>query len=195
MRILAIVTVLLAGACSKAAEPPAPPTGNMTAAAVSAEATKLVFRPGEWETRTQVAALRVPGVAPETLKGATDTPTITRSCMSAADAAKPSADFMSGTSDGNCVFQRFSLAGGRVDAAMTCAPAGAPAKAALTLKGTYAPESFAQTMNMIVDLPGEDMTMTARVAGRRIGACAAGTTTGTKGAPGVNMTNDQETTP
>lgn len=173
MKQLALLVPLLAGACSKADDAPPPTSGNMTAAAVSAEAAKLIFRPGEWETRVQVTTLEVPGVDAATLKGATDTPTVTRSCMTAADAAKPSADFLSGTKNGKCTFQRFSLANGRLDSAMMCAPAGAPGRAAMTLKGTYTPESFAQTMNMYIDLPGDGMTMVARVAGRRIGACAA----------------------
>lgn len=173
LRRLLLIPGLLITGCSDNERTATKSGGNMTAAAVASEASRLRFQAGLWETRTEITKIAVQGVAPEKLKAATGTPTTTRSCMSAAEATNPGADFLSGTKDGNCAYQRFSMANGRVDAAMTCAPAGVPGKVALTLAGTFTPASFAQTMNMRVDLPvtSQDMTMTARVAAKRIGPC------------------------
>lgn len=171
-RLLMFPALLISG-CSDNGQTPTKTDGNMTASAVASEASRLRFQAGLWETTTEITNIAVQGVPPEQLKAATGTPTTTRSCMSAADAAKPGADFLSGTKDGNCAYQRFSMAYNRIDAAMTCAPAQVPGKVALTLAGTFTPVSFLQTMDMRVDLPvtSQDMTMTARVAAKRIGPC------------------------
>lgn len=166
--------LLLLAACQKQPEP----ANAVAAADVAAEASKLKLQPGEWETTTTLTALDVPGLPADAAKAATGTPTTTRNCVTPEQAAKPGADFLSGTADGNCTYQRFSMANGGIDAAMTCRPAAAPGAVAVRLHGGYAPSAFAMGMEMKTDLPGgAAMTMRARVAGRRIGPCATNTET------------------
>lgn len=163
--------LLLLAACSKPA-PEAPE--KLSAAAVAAEATKLRLEPGQWETTTLITALEVPGLPAESAKAATGTRTTTRNCVTPAEAAKPSAEFLSGATDGNCTYQRFSMANARIDAAMICRPAAAPGAIAMTLNGGYSPTAFDMGMAVRTDLPGDaKMTMRATVTGKRIGNCTA----------------------
>lgn len=172
MRLPLLALIALAASCSKAPERKA--GDAMTAREVSAEASKLKLEPGQWETTMAITDMAVSGVPADATKAATGTPTTTTNCVTPEQAAKPGADFLSGTRDGNCAYQRFSMAGDRIDAAMTCSPRGVPGatKIAIDLKGGYSPTTFAMGMNMNTDLPGKmAMTMTATVKGRRVGAC------------------------
>lgn len=168
--------LLLLAACSKPAEEKAA-APTVAPATVAAEAAKLRLQPGTWETTTLITALDVPGVLPEGLKAATGTRTTTRNCVSAADAEARSADLLSGSASANCSYRRFSVAGARIDAALTCAPAAAAVagvgNVAMTLNGDHSPTAFDVALAMKTDLPGgQAMTMTARVDGRRTGDCS-----------------------
>lgn len=175
----AVPIVLLLAACSKPAPSAEAKLGRpaMRGADVAAEARKLQLEPGQWETTTTITALNVPGLPAAMAKAATGTPTTTSACITPAEAARPSADILAGAQGGNCTYQRFSMANAQIDAAMTCAPPGAPSAVALTLNGGYSPQTFDMGMVVKTDLPGQGamtqgtMTMRARVSGLRTGAC------------------------
>ena len=169
MRRVAVLLALSLAACSKEPERKA---GTVAAADVAAEAKKLKLAPGEWETTTLITDMQVPGLPADAMKAATGTRTTTRNCVTPEQAARPGADMLAGTKDGNCTYQRFSMANARIDAAMTCAPAAAPGKVAMTLSGGYSPTAFDMGMAMKTNLPGDTaMTMRAKVTGKRVGEC------------------------
>lgn len=174
MRALVLVPlILLPAACSKKEEAGA--GGNLTTAQVSAEASKIKLDAGEWETTTKITDIAVKGMPEAAAKAASGTNTVTRNCITAAEAASPDANLLSGTKDGNCAYQRFSMAGQKIDAQMTCSPRGLPGKMAMTLTGDYSRTAYDLNMNMKTDLPGSmAMDMKATVTGRRVGECAAG---------------------
>jgi hypothetical protein len=181
-RFAVLLALALVAGCSKPAETP----GNaLSANAVAAETRKLQLQPGQWETTTLITAMNVAGLPAGATQAATGTRTTTSNCITPAEAARPDANILSGTKDGNCTYQRFSMAGEKIDAAMTCAPAKAPGKIAMTLAGTHARDRFDMDMGMKTDLPGGmAMTMKAAVTGRRTGVCTTtpetpGTETGT----------------
>ena len=168
-RFAILLPLLVAAACSKPAETP----GNaMSATAVASETRKLQLQPGQWETTTLITAMDIAGLPAGATEAATGTRTMTSNCITAADAARPDANILSGTKDGNCTYERFSMTGGSIDAAMTCMPARAPGKIAMTLAGTHARDRFDMGMAMNTSLPGDlAMTMKATVTGRRTGEC------------------------
>jgi len=177
MNRIGLVLPLLIIACSKPAEMP----GNtVSATAVAAETRKLQLEPGQWETTTLITAMDIPGLPAGSTKAATGTRTTTSSCITPAEAARPDANILSGTKDGNCIYQRFSMAGGSIDAAMTCTPASAPGKVAMTLAGTHARDRFDVGMAMNTSLPGNlAVTVKATVTGRRTGVCTSAPETST----------------
>lgn len=168
--------MILFAACSKAPDEKA--GKPLSSAKVAAEAEKLKLQPGEWETTAVITDMDVSGLPASATRAATGTPTTTRHCITPEQAARPDAKILSGTRDGHCSYQRFSMAGEKIDAAMTCTPPGAPGKMAMTLTGGYSPTAFAMGTTIKTDLPGNmAMTMKASVKGRRIGACATGAET------------------
>jgi len=176
----AVLLLLLVSACGKA--PEKKPGDTISAGDVAAEARKLKLQPGQWETVTQVTAMDITGIPASQTKAATGTPTRTLACITPAQAARPDAKFLTGTTDANCIYQRFSMTDGRIDAAMTCAPAasagqGAPGGQAVTmvLAGAYKPAGYTVGLDMKSKLPGGmAMTMKATVTGKRVGECTAG---------------------
>ena len=173
-RAIVLIPLFLAAACSKAAERNA--DGNISAAEVSAEARKIKLEAGEWETTTKITQIEVRGLPKAAAQKAAGTNTVTRDCITPAEAARPDANILSGTKDGNCTYQRFSMAGSKIDAAMTCSPRGLPGKMAMTLEGDYSSTAYVLDMAMKADLPGSmAMDMKASVSGKRIGECGVGT--------------------
>ena len=171
MKIACAALLLLAAACSR--ETGRNADGKLSEAEVSAEAGKLRLEPGAWETTTRITAMDVQGLPQSATQAATGTRTTTTNCITPAMAGRPDADILSGTKDGNCTYQRFSMAGDRIDAAMTCRPAGAPGAMTMTLAGTHSATGFAMGMDMKTDLPGNmAMNMKASVSGKRTGDCS-----------------------
>ena len=175
MRAAMIVPLLLLSAsCSKRADDE--PEASVSAAQVSAEARKIKLEAGEWETTTKITQIEVQGLPKAAAQKAAGTNTVTRNCITPAEAARPDANILSGTKDGNCTYQRFSMAGSKIDAAMTCSPRGLPGKMAMTLEGDYSSTAYVLDMAMKADLPGSmAMDMKASVSGKRIGECGVGT--------------------
>lgn len=167
-----LILVVAAAACSKAPEPKA--EDALSERDVAAEATKLKLEPGRWETTTLITDIDVSGLPADATDAATGTPTTTATCVTPAQAAKPDASFLSGTRDANCEYQRFSMAGKRIDAALTCSPRGLAGGKAIEMKltGGYSSTAFAMNMTMNTKLAASmAMTMKATVNGKRTGAC------------------------
>ena len=139
----------------------------------TAEAMKL--EPGQWETKVTVSDITMPdmpaGVGDQVksaMKGAANT-TVT-SCITPEEAAHPQGKVFGG-GEGQCRYKHFTMAGGRIDAEMECA-GGDRGGVMLKTTGTIAPTSF--TVDNAMEMTGEGtpkMSMKAKVAGRRIGAC------------------------
>lgn len=168
MKRAAIATLLILAGCSKGTDRNA--DGKLSTKEVSAEADKLVLRPGRWETTTLITDIDVAGVPAEMMKAATGTRTTTTNCVTPEQAARPDPQTFTGRKDVDCKHQRFSLSNAKIDAAMTCRPPKAPGTLALTLSGNHSPDAFAMGMTMKTDGVGA-MTMKATVSGKHLGAC------------------------
>ncbi len=143
------------------------------AAKVGTEATKL--EPGQWETKVTVSDITMPdmpaGVADQVkgaMKGAANT-TVT-SCITPEEAAHPQGKVFGG-GEGQCRYKHFTMADGRIDAEMECA-GGDRGGVNLKTSGSITPTSFTVDNAMVMTGEGTPkMSMKAKVAGRRIGAC------------------------
>jgi len=170
LKRFAAATLLLAAACSKGTDRNA--DGKLSSSEVSAEASKLVLKPGKWQTTTLITDMDVTGLPAEMLEAATGTRTTTTNCVTPAQAARPDPQIFTGRKDVDCTYQRFSLANAKIDAAMTCNPPAPAGRLALVLAGNHSPTAFAMGMTMKTDFPGMGaMTMKATVSGKHLGAC------------------------
>jgi len=139
------------------------------------------LRPGKWLTKGSIDELTVPGMPAELAarmkQSGQDMPG-TESCITAADAAKPNADFFTGNK--SCRYDHFTMGGGKIDARMRCSAAGGTQLSTMT--GAYDRESYRMAMTTAMENPSSGapsgmagMTMKLSVEGKRLGDCDAAT--------------------
>lgn len=142
-----------------------------------AEKTREAIRmvPGEWKGTTEVVAMDIPGM-PAGAMNQTKTKTDYTSCLTKEQAEKPPAEMFGGKSGGDCRYEKFTVAGGKLDAVMICTPKGS-GEMRMTMSGEFGAEKYDVTNDMTMKMPanagGQTMTMKARVSGARVGACKA----------------------
>ncbi|MBO9576295.1 MAG: DUF3617 domain-containing protein [Sphingobium sp.] len=142
------------------------------ATAANGGADRMV-EPGRWEGAMTIHEMDIPGM-PEQVKaqmkqqmgGAKSFV----SCVTEED-VKAQKAFHTGD-DKNCKYDHFTLSGGHIDAAMSCAtPEGG--KMAMTMTGNYSPESYHLDMASKAEGKGPmgAMAMKMSVEAKRVGAC------------------------
>lgn len=119
--------------------------------------------PGQWESRMTVEDMAMPGMPPNVLAMMKGKPTVTRYCLTPQDAEADPRKMLN--ADKSCKMNRFSMAGGRIDAQMQCQTEQGPAT--ITMAGSYAAEAYDMTSRMEAGA----MRMTSRMSARRLGPC------------------------
>lgn len=161
----AAVLLLASPACSDRKE------AALSNEQVTAQVAQLRFQPGEWETRTEITGVDIPGAprgAP-TQAGQTQT---ARTCLTRTQAANPDAGFISGNAGGGCRAERLQLDGGRIDGRFICRPQGLPGTAIAEVDGSYTRTAFRTAVKSRIDLTGlPDVSIDALVTSRRVGEC------------------------
>jgi hypothetical protein len=129
--------------------------------------------PGRWETTVTLGKMEMAGV-PESAAKAMSQQQGTHSgmatCLTPADAAKMQDGGMFQQSPGDCKYDRFSMAGGRIEGVMSCAQGGQ--KVAMTMSGTYSASAYDIAMTTQTDAGGgRTMKMSMDVKSQRTGEC------------------------
>lgn len=166
--------ILPLAACQQGAD-------NDSAAADPAAAAKAAraaqpFAAGQWESTTTISTVEMAGVPAGAMDRMAGTETKVSYCMTPEQAAQSPQDMLSKSARGTCDYERFDMAGGRIDARMRCAGGEAGGTSVVEMNGTYASDRYEMAMEMTVTAPGMpgDMVMKASTVGRRTGACAEG---------------------
>ena len=130
------------------------------------------FNPGRWEATVKLEKLDIPGMPPEAKKmmqqhmSATQTSV---SCLTPEKAEKPDASFFQPDASG-CIYEKFDMADGKLDAVMTCENGGQMQK--ISLNGTYDEENYNMRMSSEgVGPDGKPVSMDMTVVSRRVGEC------------------------
>ena len=130
------------------------------------------LRPGQWESTMTLESMDMPGMPPEARKmmeSQKGTAHTFSHCLTPEQAAAPNAGFFQKDASG-CTYDHFTMAGGRIDAAMTCPPGSGMGK--MRMQGTYGPEAYALAVQSEGQMqPGQAMNVSMKVASRRTGEC------------------------
>ncbi len=169
------ISALALGGCNKAAESAQSPEQAASAAVKAAET--MLPQPGKYRVTTRITNMAIPGMPADMAAGAnkmfSTTGNATEFCLTEADAKMGQEEMIKRAAKGKCTYERFSAAGGRLDAAMTCDTGrGMQTKAAVS--GTISPTGSSLAMksqSTIPDLPGGTMQMDMTVDTQRIGEC------------------------
>jgi hypothetical protein len=143
---------------------------NKVAAATGNES---FVRPGRWESKVTVEEMTVPGLGTDMaaqMNNSMRQVQTQASCLTPEEAKRPKEDFFTGDNK-NCRYDRFNMAGGKVDAVMKCAQGGTTHT--MTLQGGYTPDTYNMRMAMDADSgdPAGGMRMKMRVEAKRVGEC------------------------
>ena len=170
---LAFATLPLAG-CGN------PDTGPKSIEEAQEEAAKLDRpRPGQYKQTMTVTRFEVPNAPPEMaeqFKAALGQGHDTQFCLTEDMAQQGFKDmFREIGKDGECAYERFDVAGNKLDAVLNCESA-AEGKGRITLSGTVGPEGSVVEVNIDSDNPNSPVGKTRigmQMVSERLGDCAA----------------------
>lgn len=142
------------------------------AVAKKVAASDIKPQPGRWESSMKFARMDMPGLPPEAREamnrqlGATRTAT---TCLTPEEAKQPNAGFFQKGAE-NCKYDHFVMAGGKIDAAMTCTQQNAAIKT--TMAGSYSETAYdIQVKSQGEMRSGMPMAVEMTVVARRVGDC------------------------
>jgi len=136
-------------------------------------------RPGKWQSRVQIEQFELPGApagVSNAMRGMMERSAVSESCLTPEEAKRPKEDFFAGK-DKDCRYDRFNMAGGKIDAVMQCTSDGKTHN--MTMQGTYNPDAYQMRMTMKADggaAAEGGLNMTMRVDAKRVGECDGKTT-------------------
>ena len=144
-------------------------------AVAAAGGSEVLMRPGKWETTMKMDMSGMPGMAnmpPEVAKqmqAAMNRTVTTSSCLTPDQVKKPGPEVFAGA-DKRCTYDHFQMAGGKIDAKMTCKEGGT--SSTMTMTGTYSADHYtAQNSVEVSDSSGHGMVTKATIDARRVGDC------------------------
>ena len=135
---LVSVAALMLGACNSKSSIEAK-NESAESVAKKVDASDLKPRPGRWESAMKFEKMEIPGMPPQAQaamqKGMATTKTFI-TCLTPEQVNRPNAGFF-GARESGCTYQHFTMAGGTLDAEMTCNRA--PMQMHMTMQGTLQP--------------------------------------------------------
>jgi Protein of unknown function (DUF3617) len=165
MRLILLVPLLAAGACSEASEAPKP------AAAPKVDALQA----GQWETVTEVTRLVPKDKGSPKINTPAGTKTTASLCVAEGDSKKPDPKLFAGSKD-SCEYDNFYMSSGTLNASMKCSRPGLAGTLMTTIYGDYTGDSLNATLDTVTYLATDgDVSIAAKMTGRRVGECTAET--------------------
>lgn len=133
------------------------------------------LNPGEWETTVEVVDIEVPGMPKggphsQALGMMREAKTTVTNCVTQEEAENPESGVFTG-SNGQCRYERFSMASGRIEGTLNCLGQDGGGTMRMTTAGTFSDTAFALDNAMETRLGESVMKMKAKVSGKRIGDC------------------------
>jgi Protein of unknown function (DUF3617) len=172
---LAVAAALCTGGCGeqKAADAKLDVKGeSMASVADKVAASSLNPRPGRWEAAMRLEKMEIGNMPPEVKAAMAQQQGMTQTyatCLTPQQAARPNADFFKNDAK-DCTYDHFTMAGGRIDAALTCKPGAGPTK--MNMTGTYGADLYDIRITGEGEMqPGMEMSMAMTVTSRRTGEC------------------------
>jgi hypothetical protein len=168
---LAVLASLALAACGSQGSVEAE-NESIESVAKKVDEADIRLKPGQWESTMTLESMDMPGMPPEARKmmeSQKGTAHAFSHCLTPEDAAAPNAGFFQKDASG-CTYDHFTMAGGRIDAAMTCPEGSGMGK--MKMQGTYGPEAYALAIQSESQMqPGQPMKISMKVASRRTGDC------------------------
>jgi hypothetical protein len=134
-----------------------------------------MVNPGRWEGTMTMHEIEIPGMpaeAREQMKAQMGAPQTFASCVTEEDVKEQKAFFTGDNDDKSCKYDHFTMASGKVSAALTC-DRGEAGRSEMTMDGSYTPDRYEMQLssNAKGSAPMGQMSMKMTVQAKRVGAC------------------------
>jgi hypothetical protein len=167
MRLVALIPLCILAACSDtdAADQKAAQVAEANEAALKLDA-------GQWETTTEITAVDSQDNGKPVLKVGKS---VASACIAETERKHPPVAVLAGMDKAGCSYDNFYMSRGRINAAMRCDKTpGVPGTVLVSSDGHYTAATFETDTTMQTYLSGDgDAKATAKVSGKRVGACTA----------------------
>ncbi len=180
--IMLMLTMTALGGCNRSPSVEAhnASVGEVAKKVAAAGGATSFVRAGKWQTSIVIESMEAPGMPPQaaaTMKSMSSRAHVATSCVTPEQAKKPTPEMFSGGS-GRCRYDRFTMGGGKIDMVMRCSGMGPGGHIgqAMTMTGTYDPDSYHMAMTSTTDTGAPEMgpmTMKMHLDAKRIGECDA----------------------
>lgn len=174
---LAMATTLALAACSSGTEGDGNGDGKVSPEERAAELARdgyLPMQPGRWKTSfafTEIDVPRLGAKEKQDILEEAQSAASGLSCLSAAEASKPGADFFGGEGAEDCTYRRFDLAGNRARMTVSCGM-GSLGKAEMELDGTIGDVQFDFNTNLVLSVPlAGKIKLKGKMSGVHDGKC------------------------
>jgi hypothetical protein len=168
--IMAAAGAALLAGCSGGGNADADGNGEVSMKEAAKKAEGLKPQAGQYKAVITMTGIDIPGMPPEMAGHGGGMTTNTEYCLTQAEVDKGYQEMMKRGQNGECTYESFNLAGGKLDAVMLCKAGEGDAR--MTMSGTVTPTTsdFTATMAMkFADAPEGTMTFTAKH--ERLGDC------------------------
>ena len=174
--LIALAAAALLGACSGAGTSDADGDGKVSLgeAAKQAEAQGMKPEPGLYKTTVTMTGLEIPGMPPEMEDHGAGLVTTVEDCLTAEEVEKGFEGMVKQGQNGECAYETFSLADGKIDAVLVCKAEGRAIRTSMSGPATSTGADLIATSALEFDGAGKG-TMTATIKHERIGECPAKT--------------------
>ena len=129
-------------------------------------------RPGRWQATLKIDSMEMagmPAAAKQAMNKSLGSAQNYFTCLTPEQANQPNAEFFQKTAK-NCKYDRFAMADGKIDAAMTCDAGGSATK--MTMLGSYSGDVYDLKVTSQGEMQkGMPMTMAMSITSRRVGEC------------------------
>lgn len=130
------------------------------------------LQPGRWESTMTMQSMEMPNLPPEAQKAMQAQKGMSHTfshCLTPEEAAAPRAGFFQKQASG-CTYDHFTMAGGKIDAEMSCKDGSGPGK--MKMQGTYSSDAYTMAIQSEGEMqPGQPMKVAMNIASRRTGEC------------------------
>lgn len=168
--IMGAAGVALLAGCSGGGHADADGNGEVSMKEAAKKAEGLKPQAGQYKAVITMTGIDIPGMPPEMAGHGGGMTTNTEYCLTQAEVDKGYQEMMKRGQNGECTYESFNLAGGKLDAVMLCKTGEGDAR--MTMNGTATPTTFDFTATMAMkfaDAPEGTMTFTAKH--ERLGDC------------------------
>jgi hypothetical protein len=129
-------------------------------------------RPGRWQASLKIDSMEMPGMpaaAKQAMNKSLGAAQNYFTCLTPEQANRPNAEFFQKTAK-NCKYDHFTMADGKIDAAMTCDAGGNATKMAML--GSYSGDVYDLKVTSQGEMQkGMPMNMAMSITSRRVGEC------------------------